>query len=253
MLGCGASTACTRSHFAVRMNAQSSSPVAAITQVRLPVDETESTEQSPDEVFLTAVLFEAALGLLALVLGWAIGPSARALVPEFDPNQWWPIFFGLLYGCLAAIPILILIELVRRIPWEPVRELERLTDDGMIKSLLALRPSELIVISICAGIGEELLFRGWLMYWLAEGGTMSTGTSPSPLALGAALVVSSVVFGLVHPITKLYVVLAALMGFYFGALVIYTENLLVPIAAHATYDAVQLIMTARSERLEQKA
>ncbi len=225
--------------------------MAAIPQIRLPVDETESTEQSPDEVFLTAVLFEGALGLLALLLGWAIGPSARALVPEFDPNQWWPIVLGLMYGCLAAIPILLFIELVRRIPWEPVRELERLTDDGMIKSLLALRPSELIVISICAGIGEELLFRGWLMYWLAEGGTMSTTGSPTPLALGAALVVSSIVFGLFHPITKLYVVLAALMGLYFGALVVYTENLLVPIAAHATYDAVQLIMTARGERSEQ--
>ena len=211
------------------------------------MDETESTEQSPDEVFLTAVLFEGALGLLALLLGWAMGPSARALIPEFGPNQWWPILSGLLYGCLAAVPVLLIIELIRRIPWEPVRELERLTDDGMIKTLLTLRPSELIVISICAGIGEELLFRGWLMYWLAEGGTMTTSGSPSPLALGAALVVSSIVFGLFHPITKLYVVLAALMGIYFGALVIYTENLLVPIAAHATYDAVQLIMTARSE------
>ncbi len=216
------------------------------------MDETESTEQSPDEVFLTAVLFEGALGLLALLLGWAIGPSARALIPEFGPNQWWPILSGLLYGCLAAVPVLLIVELIRRIPWEPVRELERLTDDGMIKTLLTLRPSELIVISICAGIGEELLFRGWLMYWLVEGGTMTTSGSPSPLALGAALVVSSIVFGLFHPITKLYIVLAALMGVYFGALVIYTENLLVPIAAHATYDAVQLIMTARSEHREQE-
>jgi len=31
-------------------------------------------------------------------------------------------------------------------------------------------------------------------------------------------------------------------------LVLFTGNLLVPIAAHATYDAVQLILTARNER-----
>ena len=148
------------------------------------MDETESNEQSPDEVFLTAVLFEGALGVLALVLGWAIGPSARATIPEFVSEQWWQIASGLLYGSLAAIPILLFIEFVRRIPCEPVRELERLTDDEMIGSLLALRPSELIVISICAGIGEELLFRGWLMYWLAEGGAMATGSTASPLALG---------------------------------------------------------------------
>ena len=212
----------------------------------MSMDQIEPTEQSPDEVFLTAVLFETALGGLALFLGWALGPSARALVPEFDTSHLWPIVTGILYGCLAGIPIILSIELIRRIPWEPIQELERLTDDGMIKALLELRPSELIVISICAGIGEELLFRGWLLYWLAEGAG-SSSASPSPVALGAALVVSSLVFGLFHPITRLYVVLASIMGLYFGALVIYTENLLVPIAAHATYDAVQLIMTAREE------
>jgi hypothetical protein len=211
------------------------------------MDETEPTEQTPDEVFLTAVLFEGALGGVALLLGWAVGPSARALVPELIPSNPWPILGGIFYGCLAAIPVLLVIELIRRIPWEPIRELERLTDDGMIKALLQLRPAELIVISICAGIGEELLFRGWLMSWLAEGAAVSP-TTPAPVAMGVALVVSSIVFGLFHPITRLYVVLATLMGLYFGALLIYTENLLVPISAHATYDAVQLIMTARQER-----
>ena len=217
-------------------------------------DETQPSQQSPDEVFLTAVLFECALGGLALLLGWMLGPSARAMVPEFDPSQLsqlWPIFVGILYGCLAAIPVLLVVELIRRIPWEPIRELERLTEDGMIKTLLELRPTELIVISICAGIGEELLFRGWMLYWLAEGASATasaTTSAPAPLAMGAALVVSSIVFGLFHPITRLYVVLAALMGLYFGALVIYTENLMVPIAAHATYDAVQLIVTARQEQ-----
>ena len=116
-----------------------------------------------------------------------------------------------------------------------------------MKALLKLGPAELIVISICAGIGEELLFRGWLMQWLVEGAAAAPGT-PAPVAVGVALVVSSIIFGLFHPITRLYVVLATLMGLYFGLLVIYTENLLVPIAAHATYDAVQLIMTARQER-----
>ncbi len=217
----------------------------------MSMDETEPADQSPDQVFLSAALFECALALLALLLGWALGPSARAMVPEFNPEELWPLIRGILWGCAAAIPILIAIELIRRIPWEPIRALERLTDDGMFKALMQLRPSELIVISICAGIGEELLFRGWLMYWLAEGAGAAAGSDAEPIALGAALVVSSIVFGLFHPITKLYVVLATLMGLYFGGLVLYTGNLLVPIAAHATYDAVQLVMTARQVKLEQ--
>ena len=90
------------------------------------------------------------------------------------------------------------------------------------------------------------------MYWLANliGLAEFSGVGTSWLALGIALVASSLVFGLFHPITKLYIFLAALMGLYFGGLLLYTGNLLVPIAAHATYDAVQLILTARNERRE---
>lgn len=215
----------------------------------MSVDESEpADEQTPDEVFLTAVLFECGLAVVALILGWAIGPSARQLVPELELEQWRPIVQGVLWGIVAAIPILILISLLVRIPWKPIQELDALTNDGMIKTLLQLRPSELIVVSLCAGIGEELLFRGWLMYWL-EG--IASSISPNvneAWAIGSALVISSVVFGVFHPVTKLYIVLATIIGLYFGALVIYTENLLIPIVAHATYDAVHLIMTSREER-----
>lgn len=214
----------------------------------MSTDEGEMTEQTPDEVFLTAVLFECGLAVLALFLGWLLGPSARQMIPELAVEQIWPIAKGLLYGVLAAIPILVLIEVLRRIPWEPIQKLEELTDDGMIKTLLRLRPSELIVVSLCAGIGEELLFRGWFMYWIQDLGAVIAPQAPDQWVLGVALVFSSIVFGVFHPITKLYIFLATIMGLYFGALVIYTENLLVPIAAHATYDAAQLILTARQER-----
>lgn len=208
------------------------------------MEDSQPTEHSHDEVFLTAVLFESALAAFAIFLGWAIGPSARELVPQIDLADWWPIGSGVLYGCLAAIPLLIFVELIRRIPWEPIRQLERLTDDGMFKVLLELRPTELIVISIAAGVGEELLFRGWLMYWIIQAADASI---PPEAIVGIALLVSSIVFGLFHPITPLYVVLASLMGLYFGTLVLLSGNLLIPIVAHATYDAVQLIMASRSE------
>lgn len=214
------------------------------------MDQTEPQEQSPDEVFLTAVLFESALAVVALVLGWAMGPSARQFVPELDWDQIGTLVAGVAQGLVAAIPILIAIELIRRVPWEPILELERLTDDHMIRSLLKLQPSELIVISLCAGIGEELLFRGWLMYWIADGLTLAVPDVSAQVVLILALVASSVVFGFFHPITRLYIVLATLMGIYFGALVIWTGNLLVPIVAHAAYDAAQLLITRREVQSE---
>lgn len=209
---------------------------------------TDSAEQTPDQVYLTAVLFESLLAVAALLLGWMLGPDPRALIPELDWEQTWPLISGLLYGLLAAIPILVLIEGVRRLPWEPVRELERLTDDSLIKLLLRLRPGELIVISVCAGIGEELLFRGWMLPWLVGGPVLEAGR----FELVVGVIASSIAFGLMHPITKLYVVIAAVMGLYFAVLMIWSGNLLVPIVAHATYDAVQLIMTARQSDRERE-
>jgi membrane protease YdiL (CAAX protease family) len=214
----------------------------------MDMDDHESTEQTPDEVFITAVLFECGLAVLALFLGWVIGPSARQLIPELDLEQWWPIVKGILLGLAAALPILLFIELIRRIPWGPIQELEDLANDGMIKALLQLRPSELIVVSLCAGVGEELLFRGWLMYGIADWTEALIPALPFYWVMGIALALSSLVFGVFHPVTKLYICLATLMGLYFGALVVYTENLLIPIVAHGAYDAAQLISTAREER-----
>ncbi len=189
------------------------------------------------------MIFESALGVLALILGWLFGPDPRELVPEFTLDDLRPLADGLLYGVLAALPLLGAVEILRRLPWEPIRELERLSDDGMVSLLLRLGPLELILISICAGVGEELLFRGWMMSWIAGGhdGVWSPATI-------AGLIGSSIAFGLVHPITKLYVVLASLMGVYFGILVITSGNLMIAIVAHAVYDAAQLILTARRER-----
>lgn len=208
----------------------------------------DQPEQTADDVFRTAVLFESALGIIAIFLGWTLGPDARALVPEIstftaDINVWWPVISGIFYGIAAALPIVAVIAILQRLPFESVRQLERLSDDGMIKVLLRLGPAEMLLISLCAGVGEELLFRGWLMQWLA-GAPEAAG----PVEVTIGLIGSSIAFGLVHPITRLYVVIAAVIGLYLGLLLIWTDNLLVPIAAHAAYDAIQLMLASRKQR-----
>ena len=204
----------------------------------------EEPFQVPSNVFATAVAFEMALGVLALILGWTLGPDAREYIPELSKENYWPVVSGIGYGCLAAIPMYGFIEIVKRLPLESVRELERLSDDGMFKALLQLSKFELILISFAAGVGEELLFRGWLMYFLAS----PIGTeAPGMGQLAAGLIASSIAFGLVHPISKLYVFLAAMMGVYFGLLVIWSGNLLIPIVAHAVYDAAQMIIATQEQ------
>lgn len=53
----------------------------------MPSEDQENTEQTPDQVFLSAALFELALAALALFLGWAIGPSARETIPELSVDE----------------------------------------------------------------------------------------------------------------------------------------------------------------------
>lgn len=194
------------------------------------------------------MVFETALGVLALILGWTLGPDARTLIPTFSESM-GSIFWGIGWGFVAAIPILVIIEVIGRIPCEPVRALERLREDPIFTTLLSLGIGELILISICAGVGEELLFRGWLLYYLAG----ASGMEPSTIEIGAALVMSSIAFGLVHPFTKLYIFLGALMGLYFGGLLLWSENLLIPIVAHAAYDAVLLIMAKREKQQKRQS
>jgi uncharacterized protein len=81
------------------------------------------------------------------------------------------------------------------------------------------------VISVAAGIGEELLFRGAVQ---AEWG----------------LVLSSILFGAMHISgtgTVAFGAWAAGAGFVLGGLATVTGGLFAPIVAHATYDAIAIL------------
>jgi membrane protease YdiL (CAAX protease family) len=52
-------------------------------------------------------------------------------------------------------------------------------------------------------------------------------------------------FGLAHPMSTTYVVLATVVGVYLGGLLLVTDNLLAPIVAHAAYDFVALVYLVR--------
>jgi membrane protease YdiL (CAAX protease family) len=67
-----------------------------------------------------------------------------------------------------------------------------------------------------------------------------------------ALVVSSVLFGLLHPITPTYAVLAGLIGAYLGGVWLANGNLLVVVIVHALYDFIALIYLLRDRPLPQE-
>jgi hypothetical protein len=82
--------------------------------------------------------------------------------------------------------------------------------------------SDLILISLFAGIGEEALFRGVIQQKFG-------------------LVTASIVFGLAHCISPAYVIVTVIMGLYIGLIYQASQSLLVPVQLHFIYDLAALL------------
>jgi membrane protease YdiL (CAAX protease family) len=101
---------------------------------------------------------------------------------------------------------------------------------------------DFLVISLLAGLGEELLFR-----WSLQGGI--TSVLETRIGLTAAVVVglaaASVMFGICHWVNSAYGITTIVIGAYLGAVMIWSGSWIVPAVAHALYDFVALIYISR--------
>jgi len=195
---------------------------------------THFNESSPS-VFRTAIVVEGGLVLLALVVGWLFGQ------PPLEQIEW--TMRGTLLGLAAAVPMVAALVLMTRFPVGPFAELEEVVRRMIVPLFRPCTLLELAMICALAGLGEEMLFRG-----VAQAGLERASGSP-----WLALAVASVLFGLAHPITLAYAVLAGLIGVYLGWLLLATDNLLVPIVTHAAYDFVALVYLLRAGKTPQNA
>ncbi len=179
-----------------------------------------------DRIVLGMVFFEAALGILAAVLGWMFGH------PPVAKLHWSWAHAGM--GVVATVPVLVVIVGLAWVPWAPFVRILRFCDEVVAPLLAKATVSQLAVIAAVAGVAEEALFRGYAQMHLAS------GTNP-----WTALAIASVLFGLAHFVTLTYAVLATLMGAYLGWLLLWFDNLLVPIVVHALYDLLALLYVVR--------
>ena len=109
-------------------------------------------------------------------------------------------------------------------PIRPVRAIRRLYRETLRPLFARARPLDIAVVSLAAGVGEELLFRGAMQ---AEFG----------------LVVASVVFGLAHiggRSSVAFGIWVIVMGLGLGELAHVAGGLLAPVVAHVAYDAVAI-------------
>lgn len=99
---------------------------------------------------------------------------------------------------------------------------------------------EVAIFCICVALGEELLFRAWLL-----AGLMGWGFAPSH-----ALVVSALVFGALHAYTRIYMLLASIAGLLFGTMFLFTGSVLDPLVVHFLYDFCTILLMQRKWALK---
>jgi uncharacterized protein len=196
----------------------------------------------PPKFSLMAAAFEGGLAVVAIALGWLLGrPPLASLV--LDPS-------ALLLGVVAVLPPLVLLAMCQWLPFAPFSEVRGAVDELVIPLFKNCNVVEMAVISVLAGLGEEMLFRGVFQASLADwggrllGAAAIAGLGQQSAAWGAAVVVA-VLFGLMHFVNAGYALLAMLIGLYLGGLWILTGNLMVPATAHALYDFLALLYLLR--------
>jgi membrane protease YdiL (CAAX protease family) len=180
-----------------------------------------------------AVAVEGSLGLLAVGLGLLVDHSPlRTLKASTGQLQ------AVVWGGLAALPMLGVLLVARRRGVGPIARLLEEVQHLTHSLFSGCSVWQLALVCLAAGLGEELLFRGLVQDGLAR------WLGP-PFGNGVGLLVASAVFGLAHPVSRRYVVVAAVSGLWLGGLLIVTDTLLVPIVTHALYDLGALVFFLR--------
>ena len=188
-------------------------------------------------VFRVAVICEAALVILAIALGWLLGPDP---LRTHATAAGLPAALG--WGLAATLPMLAGLFILERVRFGEFAKLHDTIDDYLLPLFRPMRLWQLGLISLLAGLGEELLFRGWLQAGIA-------GWIGGPAGPWIGLVLASLVFGVCYAVTRLYALLATLAGIYLGLVFLLTDHLLPAILAHALYDFAALVyMTRFAER-----
>ena len=173
----------------------------------------------------TALMFQGGIGLLGLFAVWLF--EIPLLLDGLNAVE------VVLFGTVGAVGTYLVLVLLSRVPW--------LFPDNLSGQMQALynfaasyRWSVLVALSLLAGVGEELLFRGAIQGWLLQ------HTGP-----WTAVIAASVLFGLVHYVSFTYFVMATGLGAVLGAAYQYSQSLALVMVWHALYDMVALYCLLR--------
>ena len=180
--------------------------------------------------FAMAVVVEGGLALAAVVTAWIFRVTLRDLFPSTGAD----LIAAIVRGLLATLPMLVIFLVLVNSNWPMMRQL-RDQVQWLIDEMFPSRSiAQFATVAVLAGVGEELLFRGSIQSVLGDWTTPVIG-----------LVITSLLFGLAHALSKLYFLFAVAVGAFLGWMTLKYNDLVAPMVAHGVYDFVALVYLSR--------
>lgn len=168
---------------------------------------------------------EAALFVIAL-----FGIQFTSLtLDEADKSNSWYLLVGAVSGAITYGLALLVFRKAHRYS-ASLRDLISKVQSAVAHfNLVAI-----LIISACAAIGEEVLFRLFAQNWIDQ-------IAP----VWVAVLVASVLFAAAHAISLAYFVITLGLGFIIGTAFAYTNSIAMAISWHFIYDFLSLLILTR--------
>jgi membrane protease YdiL (CAAX protease family) len=193
-----------------------------------------STTLSRRNILVNSLIVESLLAIVPCVV-YGVSRLFDWLFEEPSwPAPWEKLSWSwsaLAWGALAAVPPLVILCFIDRYPIGPLKKVQEISDQFLRPLLRECKVADFFFLATLAGFCEELLFRGWLQPLLHYYFDLYT-----------SIIVTAVIFAFCHFITVAYFIIAFLISLYLSWLLVWSTNLLVPMAAHGFYDLIALIV-----------
>ena len=191
---------------------------------------TELPDLSEPTTFATALTFELGLGLVGVFVCWLFGFSGFETIGASDAV--WTAPVGL--AILLTVPPWLCLLASQNISVEPLIRFREMVAKRIRPMFANCSIGQIALLSISAGVGEELLFRGCVQRLLER-------SHPSTFGLVAGLILTNLLFGMAHALSWTYFWWAFGMGLYLSVIYSATGDLIYPLAIHGFYDFLALV------------
>jgi len=156
--------------------------------------------------------------------------TLREMGIDVRPAQVLPVLAAVLVG--AAVPVL----LARRKGADGPRTPPQLASIDFILPRGRSERAWFAAMCVAVGVCEEIIFRGWLVRFLAEG-------PPIALGLSGGVIAAAVIFGIDHGYQGIFgIVATGVLAVVFTALFFATGTLWIPMLIHALLDLRILLL-----------